>query len=40
MFSSMWMVCDSQNLRFIKEEEAEGLLSTTGKIPIHFLLLI
>ena len=40
MFSSVWMVCESQNLRFIKEEEAERLLSAIGKIPMHFLLLI
>ena len=40
IFLSEWEVCDSKKLRFIKEQEASGLLSSWGlrkslyKIPI------
>ena len=40
MLSSKRELCDSKKFRFIKEEEAEGLLDMIGKIPILGQLLI
>ena len=33
-------VCDSKRLRFIKEQEAKGLLNMIGEIPLLGPLLI
>ena len=38
--SSKSTVCNSKNSRFIRKEEAKGLLSLISKIPILSLLLI
>ena len=40
MLSSKCAVCDSKKPRFIKEQEAEGLLSMIGNIPLIGPLLI
>ena len=40
MLSSNGVVCDNKKLRFIKEQEAKGLLSMTGKISLLGPLLI
>ena len=34
MLSSNGVVCDNKKLRFIKEQEAKGLLSMIGKISL------
>ena len=34
MFSLNCVVCGNKKLRFIKEQEAKGLLSIIGKIPL------
>ena len=40
MFLLNCAVCDSKILRLIKEQEAKGLLSMIGKIPLLGPLLI
>ena len=40
MLSSKCAVCDSKKSRFIKEQEAEGLLSMIRNIPLIGPLLI
>ena len=40
MLSSNGVVCDNKKLRFIKEQEAKGLLSMIGKISLLGPLLI
>ena len=40
MFRSNCMTCDSRIPRFIKEQEAKGLLSTIRKISLLETLLI
>ena len=34
MLSSNCVVCESKKLKFVKEQEAKGLLSMIGKIPL------
>ena len=40
MFLLNCAVCDSKRLRLIKEQEAKGLLSKIGKIPLLGPLLV
>ena len=41
MFLSKWVVCDSKISRFIKEQEANGLLSNLGlKANLNKILLL
>ena len=40
MLSSNGVVCDNKKLKFIKEQEAKGLLSMIGKISLLGPLLI
>ena len=40
MLSSNCALCDSKTLRFIKQQEAKGLLSKIGNIPLLDDLLI
>ena len=41
MLLSKWTVCDSKKLKFIKEQEASGLLSSLGtKTPLSKILLL
>ena len=41
MFSSKCAVCDRKKLKFIKEQEASGLLSSLGiKIPLSIIFCI
>ena len=40
MILSNCVVCGNKKLRFIKEQEAKGLLSLIGKIPLLHDLLI
>ena len=41
LFSSKYAVCDSQKLRFIKEQEASGLLTMLGiKTPLSKIPLV
>ena len=40
MLSSKCALRYSKKLRFVKEQEAEGLISITGKIPVLAPLLI
>ena len=37
MLSSNWVVCDSKNSKFFKEQEAGGLLSKLKEIKVPIL---